>query len=356
MRVTNLTVITILSIIIIMVNVQAQNRDQLLCSTAQMGDPGNNTLSREKRPASIIIGRPVNISEPLTYQWVAAIIETVLEYKLAAVNKITLVPDESIRTLIPSHSDYSLIADDADYLFAGRKVHADYVATLKFEVIKGKTVVFYMEVAATSSQKVVTTIERTFKLHSLGDELNVITRKMLTELKLSPPPELTRFYQLPAVGTDIEVIEKLGNYLIRERFNKKVDSIPLANDYRRFCEKEQSMQLAYYQAGCFFLALGRYNDAVEALNLLFRSIPEYTPLYAPLMKALRMADRLKYALQIIEFAKNQDFTSSEFNLEKALYYQKMGKIEDAEYVYRQILMNNPEDHNALQFYAQYYEH
>lgn len=360
MRLTNRMVIVILSIIIIIVDVWAENRETISNSVTKTGATGHNALSRQQRitekgQVSILLGRPVNITEPHAFKWIAALIETVLEYKLAAVNTITLVPGESIGTLIPSHTDYALIPDDSDYLIAGRKVHADYVATQKFEVIKGKKIFFYMEVAATSSQKVVTTIEHTFKVHLIGDELNAIARNLLTELDLSPPPELTRFFKLPAVGTNTAILEKLGNYIIRERFSRTIDSIPLANDYRTFCENEQSMQLAYYRAGRFFLALGRYNDAVEALTFLFRSIPEYTPMYVPLMKALRMAGRYKNALRIIEFAQKRGVVSPEFNLEKALYYQTTGNIEEAEYVFRQILMNNPEDHNALQFYVQYYE-
>jgi tetratricopeptide (TPR) repeat protein len=343
MRLTNPAVITMLSVIMIIVDVRAENRETI------------QNLIAEKGQVSILLGRPVNISEPHGSQWLAALMETVLEYKLAAVNTITLVPGERIRTLIPSHMDYALIPNDDDYLLAGRKTHADYVATQKFEVIRGKTVIYYMEVAATSSQRVVCTIEHEFKLQSLGDKLNAIVWNLLAELELSPPPELTRFFKLPAVGKNSRVLEKLGNYIIRERFSRTVDSILIANDYRTFCENEQSMQLAYYQAGRLFLSLGRHNDAVEALNFLFRSIPEYTPLYVPLLRALRMAGRYKNALQIIEFAQKRSIASPEFNLEKALYYQTTGNIEKAEYVFRQILMSNPEDRNALQFYVRYYE-
>ena len=335
MRVTNLTVITILSLIMIIMNARAENN--------------------QKRPVSILLGRPVNISEPLSDQWIAALIQTILEYKLSAVNNITFVPDENIRRYIPSHTDYTLTPYDVAYLPTGTRMNADYVATQKFEMQRGKKVSYYMEVAATSSQEVVATIEHTFKLHSLGNELNVIVQNLLNDLNLSPPSQLTRFMKLPAVGTDLGVLEKLGGYIIRERFSRMVDSIPLADDYRTFCEKEQSMELAYYQAGRFFLALGRHNDAVEALTFLFRSTPEYSPVYAPLMRALRMAGRNQNIQQIIEFAEKWGITSSEFNLEKARYYQTTGNIEKAEYVYRQILMSNPEDRNALRFYAQYYE-
>ena len=120
----------------------------------------------------------------------------------------------------------------------------------------------------------------------------------------------------------------------------------------KVCEKDKSMLVGYYRAGIFFEALGRNADASEAFNLLFLTIPEYTAIYTPLCRNFRKARRFEDAVRVAMLGDKRKLQDTELISEKALAYEgirrKRGMPEDA---YKQILSINPDDPNALLFYA-----
>lgn len=304
-----------------------------------------------KGPVSLLLGRPINAAINTDEQWVSAIIETALEYKLAAIAEINLVNSDSIRKHLPSHADFSVIPEDSDYLDIGKKMKVDYVGIQKFEVGRDKSVFYYMEIMSVKTREVVSTIERTFKIKKLGTDIDEIVGMILRDFRVTPPRELARFLKVPVVGEDIRANKILGECIIRDRFSKVVDSVKLGTDYRALCEKERDMPIAYYRAGYFFMALGKYSDAAEAFNLLFLSLPEYTPVYVSLAKSFRRAKRQQDAVRIALLGEKRGITDSELTSELALAFLEMGKPKEAEDAYKKILAKNPDDPYALSFYA-----
>jgi len=308
------------------------------------------TIDR-KGPVTLLLGRAVNASAGTDEQWVTAVIETALEFKLAAIADINLVNSDTIRKYLPAHADFSVIPEDSDYLDVGKKVKADYIGVQKFEVGRDKSVFYYMEIMSVKTREVVSTVERTFKIKRLGAELDEVVTMILKDFKVTPPRELARFLKVPVVGEDLRAGKILGDCIVRDRFSTVVDSVKLAADYRTICEREQNMPIAYYRAGYFFLALGKYSDAAEAFNLLFLGFPEYTPVYIPLAKAFRKAKRQQDAVRIALLGEKRGIADAELISERALSFLEMGKPNEAEDAYKRILAKDPENPYALAFYA-----
>lgn len=307
-----------------------------------------------KMPEKVVflLGRAIDASLNSEDKWMAAVIEAVMEFKLAAFENVTLVSPDLVRKHVPDHSNLSKVPDDTDYLNAAKTLKADFVGIQRFEIsARDKSVFYYMEVHSVQTKKIYTTIERNFKLNRIGAELDEILLSLIKELKQTVPRDLARFVKLPAVGEDYKVLKQLGDCIISERFSKGTDSTKVADEYRRICEKNRSMIVGYHRAGIFFEAVGRNSDAAEALNFIFMSLPEYLPVYTPLARNFRKARRFEDAVRIAMLGEQRGLNKGELLSEKALAYEGLGKKDEAEGVYKKIIANDPDDPFALLFYA-----
>jgi len=307
-----------------------------------------------KIPENVVflLGRAIDASINSEDKWMAAVIEAVMEFKLAAVDKFTLVSPDQVRKHVPDHQNLSRVPSENEYIDAARKLKADFAGIQKFEISpRDKSVFYYMEIYSVKTKRIHTTIERNFKLDRIGVELDEILGALLKEFNLTAPRELARFLKLPAVGEDYKNLKQLGECIISERFSKGSDSAKIAEEYRRVCEKDRSMLVGYYRAGVFFEAVGKNSDAAEALNFLFLSLPEYLPIYIPLCRNFRKAGRYEDAVRVAMLGEQRGVKKGELLSEKALAYDGMGRKDDAEGVYKQIISGDPDDPYALLFYA-----
>ncbi|MBN1307923.1 MAG: tetratricopeptide repeat protein, partial [Chitinispirillaceae bacterium] len=302
-------------------------------------------------PVTIILGRPVNTAINAEEKWLPGLLEAILEYKFAALPTLIIISPDTVSKYLPSHKDLSAAPKDADYMALGQKLKTDYVGSQKFEVGRDKSVFYYLEITSVARKTVVASIERTFKLKKMGTALDEIIGLIMLEFSIPPPRELARFLKIPAVDDDMKAIKSLGEAIMKERFGKSTDSVNLADEYRTICERERNMPLAYYRAGLFFMAMGRYSDAAEAFNLHFLALPEYLPAYTPFARSFRKSSRFEDAVRIAMLGEKRGIQLSELTAEKALAYLEMGKQKEAEDAYKQVLEKNPNDPYALLFYA-----
>lgn len=313
--------------------------------------PAKPSTPAKKGIFSILLGRPVDAAGSSESHWCSALIEAVLEFKLAAIPDIDMVSHDTIARHFPAHNNFKVTPEDADYMEQGKKLKVDYVGIQKFEVTRKKEVFYYLEISSPKNRTVVATIERTFKLKVLGVELDEIIGMILREFKVTPPRDQARFLKLPAIDEDVRAFRQLGELIVRERFARNTDSIQLAADYRSICERERKLHVAYYRAGFLFAAVGKYNDAAEAFNILFLSMPEYRPVYIPLSRCFRKSNRQQDAIRIAMLGEKRGITDSELTAEKALAYLDLGKQKEAEDAYKKVLASNPNDPYGLLFYA-----
>ncbi len=302
-------------------------------------------------PVTILFGRPINTAINAEERWLPALIEATLEYKFAAIPDLIMISPDTVGKYMPSHKDLSVPPDDADYLELCKKLKADYFGSQKFEVGRDKSVFYYLEITLVDRKMVSSTVEYTFKLKKLGSELDNIIQLIINEFSITPPRELARFLRVPAFEDDLKSMKALGEAIMKERFGKTVDSVKLADEYRGICERQRNSPLAYYRGGLFFTVMGRYNDAAEAFNLHFLSLPEYLPSYVPFARSFRKANRFEDAVRIATLGEKRGITLSELTAEKALAYLDMGKQKEAQEAYSRILEINPDDPYALLFYA-----
>ena len=111
---------------------------------------------------------------------------------------------------MPSHSNLSKVPSEADYILAAKRLNADFIGIQKFEINKDKSVFYYMEITSVKQKKLISTIERNFKVNKIGTELDEIIASLMKEFKKETPRELARFVRLPAVGEDYKVLKSLG--------------------------------------------------------------------------------------------------------------------------------------------------
>ena len=136
----------------------------------------------------------------------------------------------------------------------------------KFELqLRQKTMFYYLEIYSAKTRGIETTIERNFKLNSIGTELDEVFVSLLKEFNIQIPPVLSRFVKIPAISSDQKTLKMLGECIIRERFSSSVDSALVANEYVKVCEKDRNMLLAYYRAGSFL-------EVVEGTMMLLKPI------------------------------------------------------------------------------------
>lgn len=308
--------------------------------------------AESKKNITLILGRAIDALPNSENRWMAALLEAMFEFKASAFKKFNIVDHDSLVTVLPEHVDFSKNLTESQYLDIAKKLKADYVGVQRFELqTRQKSFFYYLEVYSVKDRQIETTIERNFKLNTFGTEMDEIFLEMLKNFKIEIPTELTRFVRLPAVSSELKSLKQLGECIIRDRFAKNIDSLALANEYIKICEKDQSMMVAYYRTGSFLEAMQKNSDAAEAYNVLFMAIPEYYPVYLPLARNYRKSNRFEDALRITTLGTQRGIRDPDLISEKAYSLQGLGKKMEAKEVYQDILKNDPDDPNALLYFA-----
>jgi tetratricopeptide (TPR) repeat protein len=311
----------------------------------------SNASSKTTYPVSMLIGRAVNVSSGPENKWVPALIEAAFEYKFSAIEGITIVEPDDVSRLVNGHHDFQKSPQQADYIQAAKRMNISYFLDQKYELTRDKMIYYYAEVVSVKDGKLFNTVEKSFKADQFGTAIDELVGLIMVSFNITPQKELARFVRLPVVGANYKNISQLGELIVRERYEKSIDSSKLADDYRILCEKDRSLLLGYFRAGLFFEVIGRYADATEALNILFMTIPEYTPVYVPLVRNFRKAKRYDEAIRIALLGQKKGIKSSELSSELAIAYTSAGKKREAEEVFKSIMSSDPQDPFALLFYA-----
>lgn len=313
----------------------------------------SSTAAKEELPAniSLLMGRPLNVVDGAESKWVPALIEASLEFKFAAISGITIIKPDDVSRLVRGHHDFGKTPQQAEYLEASKRLGVPFYLDAKYELTKDKMINYYAEIVTVKNGQLLTTVEKSFKADQFGSGIDELVGLIMIAFNITPQKELARFVRMPVAGPNLKNIQALGELIVKERFEGNVDSSGLADDYRVLCEKDRSLLLGYYRAGLFFESIGRYADATEALNILFMTIPEYTPVYVPLTRNFRKAKRNDDAIRIALLGKKKGIKSSELSSELAMAYTAAGKKSEAEDVFRSIMSSDPQDPFALLFYA-----
>ena len=240
----------------------------------------------------------------------------------------------------PSENNYSKL----------QKFNAKHVGIQKLSCTAPENQVLLFRDIFSKNREIQTTIERSFKLNSIGTEFDEIFNTLLKEFNIQIPPVLSRFVKIPAISSDMKTLRMLGECIIRERFSSIVDSALVANEYLRSVIKI-NMLLAYYRAGSFLETVGKYNDAAQAYNMIFMAIPEFYPVYLPLARNYRKSNMMEDALRITILGEQRGLRSAELISEKAFALEGLGRKKEAEKVYENILKDDPDDPFALLYFA-----
>ncbi|HEX2959204.1 MAG TPA: tetratricopeptide repeat protein [Chitinispirillaceae bacterium] len=320
---------------------------------AQDSEDSSATTAREEKPStiSLLMGRPVNVASSGENKWVPALIEASLEFKFSVINGITVIKPDDVARLVRGHHNFQKPPQQSDYIEAAKRLGVPYFLDQKYELTRDKMVYYYAEVISVKNGDLFTTIEKSFKADQFGSGIDELVGLIMVAFNITPQKELARFVRMPVAGANFKNISALGDLIVKERFETNIDSARLADEYRLLCEKDRSLILGYYRAGLFFEIIGRYADATEALNILFMTIPEYTPVYVPLTRTFRKAKRYDEAIRIALLGQKKGVKSSELSSELAIAYTAAGKKREAEDVFRSIMSSDPQDPFALLFYA-----
>lgn len=319
--------------------------------TSTLKTDSSETVKKEENVV-LLLARPTDASPNSESRWMAALIEAYFEFKSAGFNQINIIPHDSIKAVFPEHSDFFKSPSEDNYFDIAKKFKAQHVGIQKFELqLRQKTMFYYLEIYSAKTRGIETTIERNFKLNSIGTELDEVFVSLLKEFNIQIPPVLSRFVKIPAISSDQKTLKMLGECIIRERFSSSVDSALVANEYVKVCEKDRNMLLAYYRAGSFLEVVGRHNDAAQAYNMLFMAIPEFYPVYLPLARNYRKSNMMEDALRITILGEQRGLRSAELISEKAYALEGLGRKKEAEKVYENILKNDPDDPFALLYFA-----
>lgn len=300
----------------------------------------------------LLLARATDASPNSESRWMVALIEAYFEFKSAGFNQINIITHDSIKAVFPEHNDFSKFPSENNYFDVAKKFNAQHVGIQKFELqSRQKTLFYYLEIYSAKTREIETTIERSFKVNTIGAEFDEIFTSLLKEFNIQIPPVLSRFAKIPVISSDQKTLKMFGECIIRERFSSIVDSALVANEYVKVCERDRNMLLAYYRAGSFLEVMGRYNDAAQAYNMLFMAIPEFYPVYLPLARNYRKSNMMEDALRITILGEQRGLRSAELISEKAYALEGLGRKKEAEKVYENILKDDPDDPFALLYFA-----
>lgn len=307
---------------------------------------------KQDEDITILLARATDASASSELRWMVALIEAFFEFKSAAFNNLKIIDHDSIKAVFPEHGDFSRQPSEDKYFELARKLKVKHVGIQKFELdMRQKTMFYYLEIYSAKTRGIQTTVERSFKLNTIGTDFDEIFLSLLKEFNIKVPPVLSRFVKIPAIGSDLKSLKLFGETIIRERFSSIVDSALVSNNYVKICEKDQSMLLALYRAGFFLEKISKYNDAAQAYNFLFMATPEYYPIYIPLARNYRKSNMLEDALRITILGEQRGLRNAELISEKAYALEGLGRKKEAERVYEQIIKDDPDDPYALLYFA-----
>lgn len=321
-------------------------------STASVPGSESSEATEKDQNVVLLLARASDATPNSQARWMVALIEAFLEFKSAGFSNLNIISHDSIKAAFPEHNDFSKYPSENNYFELAKKLNVKHVGIQKFELqMRQKTMFYYLEIYSAKTREIETTIERSFKLTSIGSEFDEIFNSLLREFKIQTPPVLSRFVKIPAISSDFKNLKMLGECIIRERFSSIVDSALVANEYVKICEKDRNMLLAYYRAGSFLEIMKRHNDAAQAYNMLFMAIPEFYPVYLPLARNYRKSNMMEDALRITILGEQRGLKSAELISEKAYALEGLGRKKEAEKVYEHILKNDPDDPFALLYFA-----
>ncbi len=329
---------------------KAQSDTADTMAPALQSDSSESVKKEEK--VVLLLARATEATSSIESRWMIALIEAFFEFKSAGFDQFNIITHDSIKAVFPEHSDFSKYPSENNYFDIAKKFNAQHVGIQKFELqLRQKTMFYYLEIYSAKTREIETTIERSFKLSSIGAEFDEIFVSLLKEFNIQTPAVLSRFVRIPAISSDQKTLKMLGECIIRERFSSIVDSALVADEYVKICEKDRNMLLAYYRAGSFLELMGRYNDAAQAYNMLFMTIPEFYPVYLPLARNFRKSNMMEDALRITILGEQRGLRSAELISEKAYALEGLGRKKEAEKVYENILKDDPDDPFALLYFA-----
>ncbi|QDI89966.1 tetratricopeptide repeat protein [Salicibibacter halophilus] len=128
-----------------------------------------------------------------------------------------------------------------------------------------------------------------------------------------------------------------------------------AMDYYAQAIEEQKEPRALFGLGFTALQLGDYKTAIEQLESLRETDPEYTSLYAPLIEAYDADRQYEKALKTAEAGLEADDYNEHLYAEAGRYQHAFGELEKAENYFGQALALNPGNVDAsaklLEIYA-----
>ncbi len=314
--------------------------------------PNSSEPLKKEDNVVLLLARATDASSSAASRWMSALIEAYFEFKSAGFEQITIIAHDSIKAAFSEHSDFSKFPSENNYFDIAKKFNAQHVGIQKFELqTRQKTMFYYLEIYSAKTREIQTTIERSFKLNTIGTEFDEIFNSLLKEFNIQIPPALSRFVKIPAISSDQKTLRMLGESIIRERFSSIVDSALVVNEYIKVCERDRNMLLAYYRAGSFLEVTGKYSDAAQAYNMIFMAIPEFYPVYLPLARNYRKSNMMEDALRITILGEQRGLRSAELISEKAYALEGLGRKKEAEKVYEDILKKDPDDPFALLYFA-----
>lgn len=331
----------------------AEDVDSLIEPPSDSAQDGTvHSADVEKNKITFLMGRAIDASQSADAKWMAALLGAFFEFKAEPFNNFDIIPHDSIVNLLPAHADLYKNLTETEYLNVASTLKADFVGIQRFEFLtRQKEFFYYLEIYSVKNRRIETTIERTFKLNTIGAEFDEIFLSILKEMKINIPMELTRFVRFSAIGSDLKLLKQLGECIVADRFSTSTDSSTVANAYIKIVEKDKNALVAFYRTGIYLEQLRRYSDAAEAFNILFMTMPEFNPVYLPLTRNFRKSNRLEDALRIATLGNQRGIKDPDLISERANALLALGKKDEADMVYQNIIKAEPNNPSALLYFA-----
>ncbi|MFP4012690.1 MAG: tetratricopeptide repeat protein [Chitinispirillaceae bacterium] len=293
----------------------------------------------------ILISRPIYApyNQETETKWISAIGEMFFHYKVGSFPRTYAFTPGQIDDVLPNYRDYSKRISLQAYVDAAKKLGATHLLYQEYEPQGKKNVRYAVELLSLVQNGSVIKVNQTFKISDFEKGLNSCLAPVAQAM--DPAASSTTAFSQNMFGKNVKNMKRFGNTLAEEGiFNEKSASATLSSIEKMV--KKNSKHIGYrYSAAAIAARAGKYDKAIDHMDAVIAKSGDYPALHLSMASYYRNAERYSEALNATQIASKSSSLATPVARQRAMIYQKQGKLDQASQEYNSILQSGEADGN-----------
>ncbi|MFP4163207.1 MAG: tetratricopeptide repeat protein [Chitinispirillaceae bacterium] len=303
-----------------------------------------------QKPASfsgtykILISRPIYApyNREGNTKWMSAIGEMFYHYKVGSFPRTYAFTPGQINGVLPNYRDYNKRISRQAYVDAAKKLGATHLLYQEYEPRdKGKEVRYAVELLSLAQNGTVIKVNETFESSDFEKGLDKCLAPVAEAMDQSASS--TTAYSKNLFGKKHKSIKKLGEEMAQEGAFNQARASETFSSIEKLVKKNKKHIGYQYSAAAIAARAGEYDKAIEHMDRVISESGDYPALHLLIASYYRNAERYSEALNAAQVASNSSSLTIPVAKERAMIYQKQGKLNQAREQYNTILDSGEAD-------------